>query len=126
MRKTKTAQAFPTDNIKDHGEGIRQDPFFLRFGGDHNEAWCSSDWAGKHANPMFPSGEITVAQRMIATLHKSGVTQIAVITGPDDKKMEKQLAQYGVYFLQNPQPEKRIHRLRSAFVTCPVNVSGFI
>ena len=61
---------------------------------------------GKHANPMFPSGEITVAQRMIATLHKSGVTQIAVITGPDDKKMEKQLAQYGVYFLQNPQPEK--------------------
>ena len=61
---------------------------------------------GKHANPMFPSGEITVAQRMIATLHKSGVTQIAVITGPDDKKMEKQLAQYGVFFLQNPQPEK--------------------
>ena len=39
---------------------------------------------GKHANPMFPSGEITVAHRMIATLHKSGVTQIAVITGPDD------------------------------------------
>jgi choline kinase len=75
---------------------------------------------------MLPSGEITVAQRMIATLHKSGLTQIAVITGPDDKKMEKQLAQYGVYFLQNPQPEKRIHRLRWAFVTCPVNVSGFI
>ena len=43
---------------------------------------------GKHANPMFPSGEITVAQRMIATLHKTGVTQIAVITGPDDKKMD--------------------------------------
>jgi len=61
--------------------------------------------AGKYANPMLPSGEITVAQRMIAMLQKAGVTLIAVVTGPDDKKMEKQLAQYGVFFLQNPQSE---------------------
>ena len=60
---------------------------------------------GKHTTPMLPSGDITVAQRMIATLQKAGVTQIAVVTGPDDKKMEKQLAQYGVFFLQNPDPE---------------------
>lgn len=62
--------------------------------------------AGTWANPMLPSGEITVAQRMIATLQKAGVTQIAVVTGPDDKKMEKQLARYGVFFLQNLQPEE--------------------
>lgn len=62
--------------------------------------------AGKNANPMFPSGEITVAQRMIASLQKAGVAMIAVVTGPEDKKMEKQLAQYGVFFLQNPQPER--------------------
>ena len=62
--------------------------------------------AGIQANPMLPSGEITVAQRMIATLQKAGVTQIAVVTGPDDRKMEKQLARYGVFFLQNPQPEE--------------------
>lgn len=62
--------------------------------------------AGKHANPMLPSGEITVAQRMIASLQKAGVSLIAVVTGPDDKKMEKQLAQYGVFFLRNPQPER--------------------
>lgn len=62
--------------------------------------------AGTQANPMLPSGEITVAQRMIATLQKAGVTQIAVVTGPDDRKMEKQLARYGVFFLQNPQPEE--------------------
>ena len=61
--------------------------------------------AGKHVNPMLPSGEITVAQRMIATLQKAGATLIAVVTGPDDRKMEKQLAQYGVFFLQNPNPE---------------------
>ena len=54
---------------------------------------------GKHANPMFPSGEITVVQRMIATLHKSGVTMIVVVTGPEDKKLEKQLAQFGVFFV---------------------------
>lgn len=62
--------------------------------------------AGKHANPMLPSGEITVAQRMIASLQKAGVTLIAVVTGPEDKKMEKQLAQYGVFFLRNAQPER--------------------
>lgn len=62
--------------------------------------------SGEYANPMLPSGEITVAQRMIASLQKAGVTQIVVVTGPDDKKMEKQLAQYGVFFLQNAQPER--------------------
>ena len=62
--------------------------------------------AGQHANPMLLSGEITVAQRMIASLQKAGVTLIAVVTGPEDKKMEKQLAQYGVFFLRNPQPEQ--------------------
>lgn len=63
--------------------------------------------AGKNANPLPPSGEITVAQRMIATLQKTGVIRITVVTGPSDKKMEKQLAQYGVFFLQNPQPENQ-------------------
>ena len=48
--------------------------------------------AGSNTNPMHPSGEITVAQRMIASLQKAGVTMIAVVTGPEDKKMEKQLA----------------------------------
>lgn len=62
--------------------------------------------AGKNAKPMLSSGGITVAQRMIATLQKAGVTLIAVVTGPEDKKLEKQLAQYGVYFLHNPQPER--------------------
>ncbi len=63
--------------------------------------------AGKNANPLLSSGEITVAQRMIATLQKTGVIRITVVTGPSDKKMEKQLAQYGVFFLQNPQPENQ-------------------
>lgn len=62
--------------------------------------------AGNNADPMLPSGEITVIQRMIATLQKVGVPLISVVTGSDDKKMEKQLAQYGVFFLRNPRPER--------------------
>jgi len=61
---------------------------------------------GTGAYPMLPSGEICVAQRMIAAVQKAGVSTIAVVTGPDDKKMEKHLAQHGVFFLQNPQPEQ--------------------
>ena len=51
-------------------------------------------------------GGITVAQRMIASLQKSGVTMIVVVTGPEDKKLEKQLAQFGVFFVQNHTPEQ--------------------
>lgn len=62
--------------------------------------------AGRHANPMMLSGDISVAQRMIASLQKAGVKWIAVVTGPDDQKMKKQLAQYGVFFLRNFQPDR--------------------
>ena len=55
--------------------------------------------AGCGGAPAMPSGSITVAQRMIASLKKAGVTVIAVVTGPEDKKFEKQLAQPGVVFL---------------------------
>ena len=53
---------------------------------------------------MLPSGEICVAQRMIAAVQKAGAATIAVVTGPDDKKMERHLAQYGVFFLHNDTP----------------------
>ena len=55
--------------------------------------------AGCGVAPALPSGSITVAQRMIASLKKAGVNVIAVVTGPEDKKFEKQLAQVGVVFL---------------------------
>lgn len=56
--------------------------------------------------PTLPSGSITVAQRMIASLKKAGVTVIAVVTGPEDKKFEKQLAQPGVVFLNTASADK--------------------
>lgn len=57
--------------------------------------------AGQGCSPAMPSGSVTVAQRMIASLKKAGVTVIAVVTGPEDKKFEKQLVQSGVFFLHN-------------------------
>ena len=61
--------------------------------------------AGCGGAPAMPSGSITVAQRMIASLKKAGVTVIAVVTGPEDKKFEKQLAQTGVVFLNTAVPD---------------------
>ena len=61
--------------------------------------------AGLGDYPALPSGSVTVAQRMIASLKKAGATIIAVVTGPEDKKFEKQLAQSGVFFLHNLSPD---------------------
>lgn len=62
--------------------------------------------AGCGSAPGTLCGGITVAQRMIASLQKAGVTIIVVVTGPEDKKLEKQLAQFGVFFVQNRTPEQ--------------------
>ena len=62
--------------------------------------------AGCGIAPATLCGGITVAQRMIASLQKAGASVIAVVTGPEDKKLEKQLAQFGVFFLQNHTPQQ--------------------
>ena len=62
--------------------------------------------AGCSSAPGTLCGGITVAQRMIASLQKAGVAIIVVVTGPEDKKLEKQLAQFGVFFVQNRTPEQ--------------------
>lgn len=62
--------------------------------------------AGCGSAPGAVCGGITAAQRMIASLQKSGVAMIVVVTGPEDKKLEKQLAQFGVFFVQNHTPER--------------------
>lgn len=62
--------------------------------------------AGCGSAPSALCGGITVAQRMIASLQKAGVAMIVVITGPEDKKLEKQLSQFGVFFVQNHTPQQ--------------------
>ena len=62
--------------------------------------------AGCGSVPAMLCGGITVAQRMIASLQKAGVSMIAVVTDAEDKKLEKQLSQAGVFFLRNEMPER--------------------
>ena len=64
--------------------------------------------AGCGDAPMLQAGGISVAQRMVAAFQKAGVDLIAVVTGPEDKKLEKQLAQPGLVFLHNDHPEDHL------------------
>ncbi|WMJ84005.1 NTP transferase domain-containing protein [Oscillospiraceae bacterium LTW-04] len=51
--------------------------------------------------PMLNIGSISIAQRIIATLHQAGVTKIVVVTGYNAEALERHLAKYGVIFLRN-------------------------
>ena len=62
--------------------------------------------AGCGSVPSMLCGGISVAQRMIASLQKAGVSMIAVVTDAEDKKLEKQLSQAGVFFLRSEVPEQ--------------------
>lgn len=68
--------------------------------------------AGCGSVPAMLCGGITVAQRMIASLQKAGVSMIAVVTAAEDKKLEKQLSQPGVFFLRNESPEQETVSVR--------------
>jgi len=51
--------------------------------------------------PMLHIGSITIAQRIVATLHQAGVSRIAVVTGYNAPLLEKHLANSGLVFLRN-------------------------
>ena len=51
--------------------------------------------------PMLNIGSISIAQRIVATLHQAGVTKIAVVTGYNAPQLEHHLANLGLIFLRN-------------------------
>ena len=55
--------------------------------------------------PMLNIGSISVAQRVIATLHQAGVSKIVMVTGFNATTLERHLAGNGVIFLRNEQYE---------------------
>ena len=95
MRKMKTAKAFPTDNINSFGEGFAGIPSFCVLEVTNMAIGAVLITAGCGSAPGTLCGSITVAQRMIASLQKAGTAVIAVVTGPEDKKLEKL---YNTYF----------------------------
>ena len=55
---------------------------------------------GESISPMNPAGTISVAQRMIASFQRAGISCIAVVTDCDAKKLWRHLSQQGVIFLK--------------------------
>jgi len=51
--------------------------------------------------PMLNIGSISIAQRIIATFHKSGVEKIVMVTGYNADELEHHLANQGIVFLRN-------------------------
>lgn len=51
--------------------------------------------------PMLNIGSISVAQRIIATLHQAGVRKIVMVTGYNAVTLERHLAGNGIIFLRN-------------------------
>ena len=51
--------------------------------------------------PMLSIGSISVAQRVIATLHQAGVSKIVMVTGYNATILERHLAGNGIIFLRN-------------------------
>ena len=64
--------------------------------------------AGYGSAPILPAGGISVSQRMVASFQKAGVDLIVLVTGSENKKLEKQLAQPGLIFLHNETSEDRL------------------
>ena len=51
--------------------------------------------------PMLNIGSISIAQRIVATLHQAGVEKIVVITGFHAQQLERHLSGQGLIFLRN-------------------------
>ena len=55
--------------------------------------------------PMLSIGSISVAQRVIATFHQSGVDKIVMVTGFNATVLERHLSGNGIIFLRNENYE---------------------
>ena len=56
--------------------------------------------------PMLSIGSISVAQRVIATLHQAGVSKIVMVTGYNAVVLERHLSGNGIIFLRNERYEQ--------------------
>ena len=51
--------------------------------------------------PMLNIGSISIAQRIVATLHQAGVEKIVMVTGYNALALERHLSNSGIIFLRN-------------------------
>ena len=65
--------------------------------------------------PMLSVGTISIAQRVLATLHQAGVNRIVVVTGFRADELERHLARSGAVFLRN-ENYRTTHMFDSALI----------
>lgn len=51
--------------------------------------------------PVMKMGSISIARRVVSTLHQAGIRRIVVVTGQDAEALEHDLANLGLVFLHN-------------------------
>ena len=55
--------------------------------------------------PMLSIGSISVAQRVVASLHQAGISKVVMVTGCNAIALERHLAGNGIIFLRNDRYE---------------------
>ena len=55
--------------------------------------------------PMLSIGSISVAQRVVASLHQAGISKVVMVTGCNAITLERHLAGNGIIFLRNDRYE---------------------
>ena len=55
--------------------------------------------------PMLSIGSISIAQRVVASLHQAGISKIVMVTGCNAITLERHLAGNGIIFLRNDRYE---------------------
>ena len=53
--------------------------------------------------PMLSIGEISVAQRVVATLRQAGAERVVVVTGYNADELERHLSKSGAVFVRNEE-----------------------
>ena len=67
--------------------------------------------------PMLSVGTISIAQRVLATLHQAGVNRIVVVTGFRADELERHLARSGAVFLRNENYRLILEKRYLCFMT---------
>ena len=57
----------------------------------------------KVAQPLLQVGTISVIRRIVITYQQAGIFPIVIITGAEEDEVKRQLASYGVIFVQNTE-----------------------
>ncbi|MBQ9458743.1 MAG: NTP transferase domain-containing protein [Oscillospiraceae bacterium] len=60
------------------------------------------------AKPLLQVGTISVIRRIVITYQQAGIFPIVIITGEDEEEIKRQLAAYGVIFVQNTEDDPEL------------------